>query len=127
MVLERKVGAQVPSEHSVLVWLVEAVGDFVTTHFRGQDGRTGYEKEIQVQATRSEAASAVYNLWDVAHGVEDGARSGSADAGCCDMVKSPDVRDGCDHPETFVAFAMPQEERRILGSRDGAVFQPVEP
>ena len=44
LALERKLGVRLPAEHPIIAWIAEAVGDLVTKHFRGQDGRTGYER-----------------------------------------------------------------------------------
>jgi hypothetical protein len=42
--LERKIGARFPSNHPVLTWLVEHVGDVVSKYMVGVDGRTAYER-----------------------------------------------------------------------------------
>ena len=41
--LERKVGARFPSNHPVIAWLAEFVGDTCTKYLQGVDGRTAYE------------------------------------------------------------------------------------
>ena len=42
--LERKIGAKFPSDHPVLTWLVEHVGDVVSKYMVGVDGKTAYER-----------------------------------------------------------------------------------
>ena len=42
--LERKVGVRFPSDHPVLAWLAEFVGDSCTKYLQGSDGRTAYER-----------------------------------------------------------------------------------
>ena len=44
LALEAKINARIPAEHPILAWLAEAVGDMVSKHLRGQDGRTAYER-----------------------------------------------------------------------------------
>jgi hypothetical protein len=43
--LEKKLkGAQIPSAHPILTWMVEYVGDILTKYLRGNDGKTGYQR-----------------------------------------------------------------------------------
>jgi hypothetical protein len=42
--LERQIGARFPSNHPVLAWLVEHVGDVISKYMMGVDGKTGYER-----------------------------------------------------------------------------------
>ena len=43
--LERKLkGAQIPSTHPILTWMVEYVGDVLTKYLRGNDGKTAYQR-----------------------------------------------------------------------------------
>jgi hypothetical protein len=42
--LERRIGAKFPSNHPVLTWLVEHVGDIISKYMVGVDGKTGYER-----------------------------------------------------------------------------------
>ena len=42
--LERKVGARFPSDHPMIAWLAEFVGDTCTKYLQGADGRTSYER-----------------------------------------------------------------------------------
>jgi hypothetical protein len=42
--LERRIGARFPSNHPVLTWLVEHVGDLITKYMVGVDGKTAYER-----------------------------------------------------------------------------------
>ena len=42
--LERRIGAKFPSNHPVLTWLVEHVGDVISKYMVGVDGKTGYER-----------------------------------------------------------------------------------
>ena len=41
---EQKLGVRFPSEHPVLAWLAEFVGDTCTKYLQGADGRTAYER-----------------------------------------------------------------------------------
>ena len=44
-VLERKMkGARIPSAQPILTWMVEYVGDVLTKHLRGNDGKTAHQR-----------------------------------------------------------------------------------
>ena len=42
--LERRIGAKFPSNHLVLTWLVEHVGNVISKYMVGVDGKTSYER-----------------------------------------------------------------------------------
>ena len=42
--LERRIGAKFPTNHPVLTWLVEHVGDVISKYMVGVDGKTSYER-----------------------------------------------------------------------------------
>ena len=42
--LERRIGAKFPSNHPVLTWLVEHVGDVISKYMVVVDGKTAYER-----------------------------------------------------------------------------------
>ena len=42
--LEHKLGGRIPSDHPVFAWLVGHIGDVITKHLQGRDGKTGYER-----------------------------------------------------------------------------------
>jgi hypothetical protein len=44
LALERKIAARFPSDHPVIAWLADFVGDSCTKYLQGSDGKTAYER-----------------------------------------------------------------------------------
>ena len=60
--LERKIGGVIPTHHAMMTWLVEHVGDLLTKHMVGKDGKTGFER-LMGKPCREEGLELGEKVW----------------------------------------------------------------